>query len=108
MNFIMTFIGWIGWNWFEFMNAKDVYDEQSKPFGLKEYAAKKWDNWIWTLIVASALYIIGIKGLGMDLVQTFGETWKWSDLYYFGSGFFSEAISFAYRKWIKKSTLAEK
>lgn len=108
MNFLITFIGWLGWNIFEFKNAKDVYDDQDKDFGLKEYARKKWDNWAWSAIVAVSLYIVGIKGLGMKLVQTFNETWQWSDLWYFGSGFISEVISFAYRKWIKKSTLAEK
>jgi hypothetical protein len=44
----------------------------------------------------------------MDLVQTFDEKLQWSDLYYFGSGLFSEMISYGYRKWIKKQTLADK
>lgn len=108
MNFLITFLGWIGWNWFEFTQAKDAYDEKNEPFDLKKYCGKKWDNWIWTLICAACLYIIGMRGLGMALVQTFDEKLQWSDLYYFGTGFFSEAVSYAYRRWVKKSNLAEK
>lgn len=108
MNFLMTFIGWFGWNWFEFTQAKDDYDARDEPFNVKHYIGKKWDNWIWTLIVATALYIIGYRGLGIDLVQTFDEKLQWSDLYYFGSGLFSEMISYGYRKWIKKQTLVDK
>lgn len=102
MNFLMTFIGWFGWNVFEFSQAKDIYDERNEPFNFKDYAYKKFDNWLWTLVVASALYIIGIRGLGMDLVEHFDKDMKWSDLYYFASGFVSEVFAYAYRRWVKK------
>ena len=108
MNILLTILGFLGWNWFEFVQAKDTYDNQNTKFNFREYTAKKWDNWVWTLIVAVTLYVVGHAGLGMAFITTFTDKLEWSDLYYLGSGFFSELISFSYRKWIKKETLADK
>lgn len=107
MNIIFTFIGWFGWNLFEFTTEKDVADNMDRPFSIRQYASKKWDNWLWTFVVATSLLFIGHAGLGMDLVKTFDEDMEWSDLYYLGSGILSEAVSFWVRK-LRKKTLIDK
>lgn len=97
MNFIFTFLGWLAWNWFEFTQAKDIADDKGEIFDLKKYAYQKYDNWIWTLIIAFILLLIGNKELGMELVKHFDEDLEWSDLYYLGSGVFSEAVAYFVR-----------
>jgi len=107
MNFIFTFLGWLGWNVFELTSTKDEADNANQTFSLKEYASKKWDNWLWTLIVATGLLFVGHAGLGLELVKRFDESLEWSDLYYLCSGFISELVSAAIRK-IRGKSLTEK
>lgn len=107
MNFIFTFLGWLGWNVFELMSVKDEVDNTDKSFSLKDYASKKWDNWLWTLIIATALLFVGHAGLGLELVKKFDESLNWSDLYYLCSGFISELVSALIRN-LRGKSLKEK
>lgn len=107
MNFILTFFGWLMWNWFEFGEAKDQADERDVSFSVRDFTRKKWDNWIGTLIVAAFMLVVGHAGLQMELVKSFDEKLVWSDLYYAGSGILYEAITFLRRK-IKKKALIDK
>lgn len=103
----MTLLGWIAWNFYEFKNAKDDHDDKNEKFDIGVYIYKKWDNWVWTLLCAFILLVIGHNGLGLDLVRHFGLDLQWSDLYYLCSGFASEAVSFLVRKF-KNKTLVDK
>jgi hypothetical protein len=107
MNFILTFFGWLLWNWFEFGEAKDRADDRDVSFNLRAYTRKKWDNWIGTLIVAGFLLLVGHAGLGMELVKSFNEKLGWSDLYYAGSGIAYEALVWLRRK-VKNKFLMDK
>lgn len=101
MNIVLTLLGWLAWNGFEFNMKKNVADDKDEAFPIGKYVDKKWDDWLMTLIVAALLLVIGHMGLGLDLLRVIDSEHpaKWSDLYYAGSGVFYEALKFAYEKW---------
>jgi len=101
MNLLITIAGWFAWNAIIFRIDKDQYDEQDKPFNLKQYALQSYDNWIASAGLIPVLLWIGYKGLGIPgaLLSIDIEKLEWSDLYYLGSGFITEAIIFGIKKW---------
>lgn len=101
MNLLITIAGWFAWNAIIFRIDKDQYDEQSKPFNLKQYALQSYDNWIASAGMIPVLLWIGYKGLGIPgaLLSLDVDKMEWSDLYYLMSGFATEAIIFAVKKW---------
>lgn len=101
MNLLITICGWFAWNAIIFRIDKDQYDEQDKPFNLKQYALQSYDNWIASAGMIPVLLYLGYKGLGIPgaLLAIDVDKLEWSDLYYLGAGFITEAIIFAVKKW---------
>ena len=101
MNIVLTLLGWLAWNGFEFNMKKNVADAKDEAFPIGQYVSKKWDDWLMTLIIAALLLVIGHMGLGLDLLRVIDKDHpaEWSDLYYAGSGIIYEALKFAYEKW---------
>jgi hypothetical protein len=105
MNIILTFLGWLAWNWGLFVYEKDKYDALDQKFNIGHYAERYWDNWVLSLICAPILVILGIKGLGLTaLPLTDIEHLKWNDLYYLASGLLAEALKYYISIAIKKFT----
>jgi len=101
MNSLITFLGWLAWNAIIFRIDKDKYDERGEDFPLHQYAKQSWDNWLTSACMIPILLWIGYKGLGIEgaFLAFDVEKLEWSDLYYLGSGFFTESIIYAIKKW---------
>lgn len=101
MNILITLCGWIAWNAIIFRIDKDKYDDESKVMDLRQYALQSWDNWLTSLCMVPILLYIGWKGLGIEgaFLSIDMEKLEWSDLYYLGSGFFTELVIFGIKKW---------
>jgi hypothetical protein len=107
MNVLLALLGWLAWNFGLFSIEKDKADDEGKPFSVKHYTQKYWDNWLLSLLFVPILVIIGIKGLGFAAIPIGDfKDLKWNDLYYLGSGFFSEFLKISivklWRKWNTK------
>lgn len=100
MNALIALVGWLGWNVMIFHIDKDQYDDKGVDFPLKQYFLQSWDNWLASLVMVPALLYIGNKGLDLPgSVFGFDKDISWSDLYYLGSGFFTELIIWAIKKY---------
>lgn len=89
--------GWMAFN----LIALSLYkDENEKTFALTPYVKEHWDNWIASLFLIPVLIFIGAKGLAIEIDEKHLE---WNDLYYVGSGFFTELMKMAYKKWKNKN-----
>lgn len=100
MNFLISIAGWLLWNSIAFRIEKDGYDSQKKQFPLKEYISETWDNWITSLFMIPVLLFLGYKGLDLNPMAVFGsEPMGWNDFYYLGTGFFTEVVMYAVKKW---------
>ena len=100
-NYHIALIGWLAWNVAVFSFTKDDADDANLAFDVKSYAKTHWDNWLASLFMIPVLLIIGTKQLGMDALAALEIKMKWSNLYYLGSGFITEAAKFSYKKWRK-------
>lgn len=94
-------MGWLAWNVLIFRIDKDQYDAKGIDFPVKQYALQSWDNWLASFCFIPILWWIGYKGLGIEgaFLGFDTEKMEWSDIYYLGSGFFTEAIIFAIKKY---------
>lgn len=101
MNILLTFLGWLAWNMFEFNMAKNQADDKDEAFDFAKYRSKKWDDWLTSLVAAIILLVVGHMGLGLELLRVFDTEHPptWSDLYYAGSGFLYEALKFLIKKF---------
>jgi len=100
MNIIITIAGWIAWNIIIFRIDKDQYDDRKEEFPLWQYAKQSYDNWLASLAMIPVLLIMGYKGFGFNVFSAIEiQHLEWSDAYYLGSGFFTEALIFAIKKW---------
>lgn len=100
MNILVTLAGWLAWNVIIFRIDKDNRDEKGEPFPLKQYAIQSWDNWLSSLVMIPVILYLGYKGLGFNAFGSIGlSDLGWSDAYYLGSGFFTEAAIYAIKKW---------
>ena len=100
MNFLISLAGWFAWNVMILRIDKDAYDTTGKTFPISEYASKTWDNWLASLAMIPILLFIGYRQMNLDPMAVIDvQHLKWSDLYYLGSGFFTEAVMYAYKKW---------
>lgn len=101
MNIFISLAGWFAWNVIIFRIDKDQADDKKIPFPLKQYSLQSYDNWLASLAMVPIILYFGYKGLGIPgafaSVDLTGLTW--SDAYYVTSGFFTEAIIFAIKKW---------
>ena len=87
--------GWFAFN----LIALSLYkDDNEKTFSLAPYAGEHWDNWLASLFLIPVLIFIGAKGLAIEIDEKHLE---WNDLYYVCSGFFTEALKMAYKKYLK-------
>lgn len=100
MNILISIFGWLAWNVIIFRIDKDQLDEQGKDFPLKQYVLQSWDNWLASACMIPLLLYMGYRGLGFDVLGNIDiQKLQWSDAYYMGSGFFTEAVIFAIKKW---------
>ena len=101
MNIFISLAGWFAWNVIIFRIDKDQADDRGIDFPLKQYALQSYDNWLASLALVPIILYFGYKGLGIpgafSAIDITGLTW--SDAYYVASGFFTEAIIFAIKKW---------
>lgn len=103
MNFLASIAAWLAWNAIVLSIEKNKYDDEEKEFPLKTYASKTWDNWIASLLMIPVLLFLGYKGLAIHPMAVLGsEPLEWSDTYYLGAGFFTEAIMYGIKKWKAK------
>ena len=109
MKVLIAFLGWVLWTWGEFTIEKDGFDEAGKKFPIGEYAAKHWDNWVWNLIIATILIVVGQNFLHVVNItdDITAESLAKGDLYLLASGFIGQSLMFAYKKWIKKKKAEE-
>lgn len=100
MNFLASIAAWLVWNVIIFRIEKDKFDDEDKEFPLKTYAQKTWDNWLTSLLMIPVLLFLGYKGLAIHPMAVLGsEPLEWSDSYYLGAGFFTEAVMYGIKKW---------
>lgn len=100
MNALISLIGWLGWNIIIFRIDKDRYDDIGNEFPLRQYFLQSWDNWLASLIMVPVLLYVGDRGLNLPgSVFGFDKDMAWSDIYYLGAGFFTEAIIWAIKKY---------
>jgi len=92
-----------GWVAFNFLALSLYKDDNEKTFALKSYAGEHWDNWLASFFLIPVLLFIGAKGLNITIDEKHLE---WNDLYYVGSGFITEALKMAYKKWKSKQQIA--
>lgn len=94
--------GWLAFNVILFRVAKDEYDDQDKTFPIKKYFSYVWDNWLASLVMIPVLLYIGGRGLGITFD---GNNLAWNDAYYPASGFITELVIVAWKKWKNKNKL---
>jgi len=100
MNILVTLAGWAAWNIIIFRIDKDQYDDKKEDFPLWQYTKQSYDNWLASLAMIPVLLYLGYKGLGFNVFSAIEiQHLQWSDAYYLGSGFFTEAVIFAIKKW---------
>ena len=100
MNILITIFGWLAWNVIIFRIDKDQYDDKGTIFPLNQYVLQSYDNWLASLCMIPIILFLGYKGLGFNVLGQIGiDKLEWSDAYYLGSGFFTEAVIFAIKKW---------
>lgn len=88
-----------GWAAFNIIMLSMFKDENEKTFALKSYAIEHWDNWVASLFMIPVLLFVGYNKLNITIE---GQNLQWSDLYYPCSGFATEAVKMAYKKWKAK------
>lgn len=98
MKLLITLVSWLAWNAVILRLEKDKYDDAKLPFSIKDFANKYWDNWLVNFFGAILLLVLGENVLHVINV-TESTSLTWNDAYYAGSGFFTEAIVFAVKKW---------
>jgi hypothetical protein len=101
MKILITFLGWLAWNFGELSFTKDEYDDAGKKFPFQEFIEKNWDNWIWNAIVAVILLVLGHNVFHIINVFEPIDVLKWGDAYLLVSGFVAQSAKLAYRKWKK-------
>lgn len=100
MNIWITFFGWLAFNVIIFRIDKDQYDDKGTTFPIHQYALQSWDNWLASLCMIPIILFMGYKGLGFNVFSSIGiDRLEWSDAYYMGSGFFTEAVILVIKKW---------
>jgi hypothetical protein len=103
MNILAAFFGWLAFNVAMFRIEKDTYDDKHQSFPLKQYASETWDNWLASLACIPVLLFIGYYKLQIPSIGVLeGGELKWSDFYYLCSGFATELVIVAIKKWRKK------
>jgi hypothetical protein len=100
-NIYICLIGWVAWNVGLFSFAKDDSDDIGKPFSVKAYVVEHWDNWLASLFAIPVLLVVGFYQWNLNALAQLGDAGKWENLYYLGSGFFTEAAKYSYKKWRK-------
>lgn len=100
MNLLVTLAGWLAWNVIIFRIDKDQYDDRKEEFPLWQYVKQSYDNWLASLVMIPVILFMGYKGLGFNVFSAIEiDHLEWSDAYYLGTGFFTEAVIFAIKKW---------
>jgi len=100
MNLYITIVGWVAWNVIIFRIDKDQYDDKGEDFPLWQYVKQSYDNWLASFVMIPVLLYMGYKGLGFNVFSAIEiDHLQWSDAYYLGSGFFTESVIFAIKKW---------
>lgn len=101
MNALITLLGWFAWNVIIFRIDKDQKDKDGIPFPLKQYALQSYDNWLASFAVACVLLWVGYKQFHIEgaFVGLDEKRFEWSDFYYLTSGFVTELIIFAWKKY---------
>lgn len=100
MHILITIAAWAAWNVIIFRIDKDQYDDRKEEFSLWQYVKQSYDNWLASLFMIPIILWMGYKGLGFNVFANIGmDSLEWSDAYYLGSGFFTEALIFAIKKW---------
>ncbi len=90
--------GWLAWN----VLMLSIYkDENEKTCNLKAYKDEHWDNWLASLVMIPILIFFGYKGLDLGVIEM--GNLKWSDSFYVCSGFATELVKMAYKKWRDKN-----
>ena len=106
MNILLALLGFLAWVIGAFTIEKDSYDDLEKDFPYRTYIKKNWDNWVWNLIIAFILIVVGIYKLEFDALPFESESVQkiqWHDSYYLASGPIG-SIAMKYIKKIKKAS----
>lgn len=104
MNFMISILGWLLWNWAEFTMAKADMDDDGNPntnLSVREYANSHYPTWIGSLLCIPLLLWIGYRNLSIDpLASIVGveSSIGWNDLYLVGAGAAWEAFIFGVKK----------
>jgi hypothetical protein len=98
MNIIFSLAGIFIWSFAHFYFLKNQKDKTKEKINYGEYLADRWDDWVWCVLWAGVLLVIGHYGLGMEFLKAFDEDLQWSDLWYFASGPASMMATKAYEE----------
>ncbi len=90
-----------GWLAFNVIMLSMYKDDNESTFAIMPYAKEHWDNWAASFFMIPILLFVGFNKLDIGMIDA--DHLKWSDLYYPCSGFATEAVKMAYKKWKAKN-----
>ena len=101
---MITFAGWLLWNWAEFSIEKEVADNDNDPntnVTFRGHLAKKYTTIVGSAVCIPIILWIGYRQINIDpFASLIGVDAKlgWHDLYLLGSGAVWEAMIFVIKR----------
>lgn len=100
VNSLAALAGWFAWNVLMLSMYKD---ENEQTFNIVAYAKEHWDNWAASLVFIPILLYAGYKGFKFETLNLTDGV-SFGDCYYVCSGFFTEVVKMAWKKWKAKNS----
>ena len=96
---LWALFGVLLYNWLAFTIEKDKFDHKNEPFNFKDYAAKAWDNWIWSLLCVPLIVLKGDQ-LWYYVMSYYGKDWEFLDVLYLSAGVVAEGLYWLLKKML--------
>ena len=94
---LWALFGVILYNWLSFTIEKDKFDKEDEPFNFGNYAGKRWDNWIWSLLCVPLIVFKG-EQLWYYAMAYFEKDWQFLDVLYLSAGVVAEGLYWLLKK----------
>ena len=94
---IWALFGVLLYNWLSFTIEKDKFDSKSETFNFRDYASKRWDNWIWSLLCVPLIVAKGDQ-LWYYVMAYYEKDWQFLDILYLSAGVVAEGFYWLLKK----------